>query len=130
MSAMKDAGNEEKEFLTSILSLAGESLHQAELLSRLVPDDFLDPFLREVFRGFCRILRSGYLLNLDTMAEYFHQETDLSTFIRVCREIQVWEYITYDKKTAERLETLAEDLGMKSDDLIITEDAENVTTNV
>lgn len=118
MNTMKDAG-EEKEFLISVLSLAGDSFHQAELLNRLRPDDFMDLFLRSVFIGFCGILSSGDPLNLETMARYFVIHTGPPTFFRVCREIQVWEYIDYDTETAERLEALADKLGMESDDLKI-----------
>lgn len=113
--------NPEKEFLTGVLSLAGDSSHQMELLQRLMPEDFMDPFFRGVFRAFCRILASGLPLKLSTMAAYFKLYSDSSTFIRVCREIQVWEYIDYDDQTAERLKTLAEDLGISSDNQNLVE---------
>lgn len=111
----------EKEFLIGVLSLAGDNCHQMELLRRLKPEAFRNPFFREVFRGFCRILAAGCPLNLSTMAAYFRLYTDSSMFIRVCREIQVWEYLNYDNQTAERLETLAEDLGISSDNLNLVE---------
>ncbi|MGE5621243.1 MAG: hypothetical protein ACM3U0_01585 [archaeon] len=114
---LSDEVNPEKEFLKAVLSLAGDSIHQAELLNLVKRDDFKDPFCSEVFEGFGRILNSGGPLNLHTMARHFMLYSDPSTFMRVCREIQVTEYIAYDHLTAVRLETMAGNLGVISDNL-------------